>query len=141
MIQITKDKNLKTTINKVKSFNAAKNLMLKSVPSASIHIPDHTIIEKIGSGGMSSVYLGRQISLQRKVAIKVLKTLVMDDQDLAERFVHEAKTIASLDHPHIIAIYEAKKLPSGLTYFTMPYLNHGNFGDIICTNAFSNYKL
>lgn len=109
--------------------------MLKSVPNASIHIPDHTIIEKIGSGGMSSVYLGRQISLQRKVAIKVLKTLVMDDQDLAERFVNEAKTIASLDHPHIISIYEAKKLPSGLTYFTMPYLNHGNFGDIICTNA------
>lgn len=109
--------------------------MLKSVPSANIHIPDHTIIEKIGSGGMSSVYLGRQISLQRKVAIKVLKTLVMDNQDLAERFVHEAKTIASLDHPHIISIYEAKKLSSGLTYFTMPYLNHGNFGDIICTNA------
>ncbi|WP_154222334.1 bifunctional serine/threonine-protein kinase/formylglycine-generating enzyme family protein [Marinicella rhabdoformis] len=109
--------------------------MLKSVPSANIHIPDHTIIEKIGSGGMSSVYLGRQISLQRKVAIKVLKTLVMDNQDLAERFVHEAKTIASLDHPHIITIYEAKKLSSGLTYFTMPYLNHGNFGDIICTNA------
>lgn len=109
--------------------------MLKSVPNANIHIPDHTIIEKIGSGGMSSVYLGRQISLQRKVAIKVLRKLVMEDQNLAERFVNEAKTIASLDHPHIITIYEAKQLPSGLTYFTMPYLNHGNFGDIICTNA------
>ena len=84
---------------------------------------------------MSAVYLGRQISLQRKVAIKVLKKLVMDDKSLAERFVDEAKTVASLDHPHIISIYEAKKLPSGLAYFTMPYLTHGDFGEIICTNS------
>ncbi len=109
--------------------------MLKPVSNTNIHIPDHTIIEKIGSGGMSTVYLARQISLQRKVAIKVLRKLAVEDEDLAERFVNEAKTIASLDHPHIISIYEAKRLPSGLTYFTMPYLNHGNFGDIICTNA------
>ena len=84
---------------------------------------------------MSAVYLGRQISLQRKVAIKVLKKLVMDDKSLAERFVDEAKTVASLDHPHIISIYEAKKLPSGLAYFTMPYLTHGDFGEIICTSS------
>lgn len=84
---------------------------------------------------MSAVYLGRQISLQRKVAIKVLNKLVMDDKTLAERFVDEAKTVASLDHPHIISIYEAKKLPSGLAYFTMPYLTHGDFGEIICTNS------
>lgn len=84
---------------------------------------------------MSAVYLGRQISLQRKVAIKVLKKLVMEDKSLAERFVDEAKTVASLDHPHIISIYEAKKLPSGLAYFTMPYLTHGDFGEIICTNS------
>ncbi|MDJ1140836.1 bifunctional serine/threonine-protein kinase/formylglycine-generating enzyme family protein [Marinicella marina] len=100
-----------------------------------MNIPDHTILDKIGEGGMSAVYLGRQISLQRKVAIKVLKKLVMEDKSLAERFVDEAKTVASLDHPHIISIYEAKKLPSGLAYFTMPYLTHGDFGEIICTNS------
>ncbi len=109
--------------------------MLKTVPKLNLNIPDHTILDKIGEGGMSAVYLGRQISLQRKVAIKVLKKLVMDDKSLAERFVDEAKTVASLDHPHIISIYEAKKLPSGLAYFTMPYLTHGDFGEIICTNS------
>jgi len=109
--------------------------MLKPVPKLNLSIPDHTILDKIGEGGMSAVYLGRQISLQRKVAIKVLKKLVMDDKSLAERFVDEAKTVASLDHPHIISIYEAKKLPSGLAYFTMPYLTHGDFGEIICTNS------
>jgi len=109
--------------------------MLKTVPKLNLSIPDHTILDKIGEGGMSAVYLGRQISLQRKVAIKVLKKLVMDDKTLAERFVDEAKTVASLDHPHIISIYEAKKLPSGLAYFTMPYLTHGDFGEIICTNS------
>lgn len=108
---------------------------LKTVPKLNLNIPDHTILDKIGEGGMSAVYLGRQISLQRKVAIKVLKKLVMDDKNLAERFVDEAKTVASLDHPHIISIYEAKKLPSGLAYFTMPYLTHGDFGEIICTNS------
>ncbi len=109
--------------------------MLKTVPKLNLSIPDHTILDKIGEGGMSAVYLGRQISLQRKVAIKVLKKLVMDDKTLSERFVDEAKTVASLDHPHIISIYEAKKLPSGLAYFTMPYLTHGDFGEIICTNS------
>ncbi len=109
--------------------------MLKTVPKLNLTIPDHTILDKIGEGGMSAVYLGRQISLQRKVAIKVLKKLVMDDKTLAERFVNEAKTVASLDHPYIISIYEAKKLPSGLAYFTMPYLTHGDFGQIICTNS------
>jgi serine/threonine-protein kinase PpkA len=109
--------------------------MLKTVPKLNLSIPDHTILDKIGEGGMSAVYLGRQISLQRKVAIKVLKKLVMDDKSLAERFVDEAKTVALLDHPHIISIYEAKKLPSGLAYFTMPYLTHGDLGEIICTNS------
>ncbi len=108
---------------------------MKAVPKLNINIPDHTILDKIGEGGMSAVYLGRQQSLQRKVAIKVLKKLVMEDKLLAERFVEEAKTVASLDHPHIISIYEAKKLPSGLAYFTMPYLTHGDFSEIICTNA------
>ncbi|MGJ8662989.1 MAG: bifunctional serine/threonine-protein kinase/formylglycine-generating enzyme family protein [Marinicella sp.] len=108
---------------------------MKTVPKLNLNIPDHTILDKIGEGGMSAVYLGRQISLQRKVAIKVLNKLVMDDKTLAERFVDEAKTVASLDHPHIISIYEAKKLPSGLAYFTMPYLTHGDFGEIICTNS------
>lgn len=108
---------------------------METVPKLNLNIPDHTILDKIGEGGMSAVYLGRQISLQRKVAIKVLKKLVMDDKTLAERFVDEAKTVASLDHPHIISIYEAKKLPSGLAYFTMPYLTHGDFGEIICTNS------
>ncbi len=108
---------------------------MKTVPKLNLNIPDHTILDKIGDGGMSTVYLGRQISLQRKVAIKILKKLVTDDKSLAERFVDEAKTVASLDHPHIISIYEAKKLPSGLAYFTMPYLTHGDFGEIICTNS------
>ncbi|MCX7544371.1 bifunctional serine/threonine-protein kinase/formylglycine-generating enzyme family protein [Marinicella gelatinilytica] len=108
---------------------------MRTVPKLNINIPDHTILDKIGEGGMSAVYLGRQQSLQRKVAIKVLKKLVMEDKLLAERFVEEAKTVASLDHPHIISIYEAKKLPSGLAYFTMPYLTHGDFSEIICTNA------
>lgn len=108
---------------------------MKTVPNLNLNIPDHTILDKIGEGGMSAVYLGRQISLQRKVAIKVLKKLVMEDKSLAERFVDEAKTVASLDHPHIISIYEAKKLSSGLAYFTMPYLTHGDFGEIICTNS------
>lgn len=109
--------------------------MLKSISEPNIKIPDHVVVEKIGTGGMSSVYLGKQISLQRKVAIKVLRQPMVDDPTLAERFVDEAKTIALLDHPNIISIYEARKLPSGLSYFTMPYLNHGHFGDIICTNA------
>lgn len=61
--------------------------------------------ELIGSGGMGDVYAGKDLSLQRKVAIKVLKPELLDQQELIERFRSEAITLAQLNHPNVATIF------------------------------------
>ena len=105
--------------------------MLKTIKNIDIEIPGLKIISKIGDGGMSVVYLAEQISLKRKVAVKVMRMeIAKNDLDI-HRFKHEAKTIAQLDHPSIISIYNIGQTKKGEIYFTMPYLNHGDLSNFI----------
>lgn len=101
--------------------------MLKSVKNIDLQIPGLQVKRKIGEGGMSVVYLAEQLSLKREVAIKVLRLDVADNELDVQRFKQEAKTIAHLHHPNIIDIYDIGQTKNGEVYFTMPYLNHGNF--------------
>src|SRR5258708_619903 len=64
------------------------------------------ILSKIGAGGMGEVYKARDTRLDRIVAIKVLPAHLADRAELRERFEREAKTIASLNHPHICTLYD-----------------------------------
>src|ERR1035438_7867211 len=61
----------------------------------------YEILAAIGAGGMGEVYRARDMRLDRIVAIKVLPTHLADRPELRERFEREARTIASLNHPHI----------------------------------------
>jgi serine/threonine protein kinase len=61
----------------------------------------YEILSPIGAGGMGEVYKARDTRLDRTVAIKVLPEHVASDPDLKQRFEREAKTISSLNHPHI----------------------------------------
>ena len=61
--------------------------------------------EKIGAGGMGEVYRARDTRLGREVAIKVLPELFASDAQRMVRFEREAKVLASLNHPHIAALY------------------------------------
>ncbi len=105
--------------------------MLETEKNIDIKIPDLKIIRKIGEGGMSVVYLAEQISLKRKVAVKVMRMEVSSNKLDVERFKHEAETIAHLDHPNIIHIYNIGQTEKGEAYFTMPYLNHGDFSSYL----------
>lgn len=95
---------------------------------------DFKLIKKIGSGGMGSIYEAEQISLQRRVAIKILSPGLFADDKQKAQFVNEAKLIAQLHHPHIIKIIDAKF--SGLyCYYIMELidgvsLNHTEISDI-----------
>src|SRR5712692_2335965 len=64
------------------------------------------IEQTLGQGGMSIVYLAREIALNRQVAVKVLPLQLSMDPDAGERFKREAQISASLDHPHIVPIYQ-----------------------------------
>jgi serine/threonine protein kinase len=75
----------------------------------------------IGAGGMGEVYRARDTRLDRIVAIKVLPTHLADRPDLRERFEREARTIASLNHPHICTLHDIGQ-QDGIDYLVMEYL-------------------
>ena len=105
--------------------------VLKTVENLDLKISGLKIISRIGEGGMSVVYLAEQISLKREVAVKVMRLEIASNDLDVQRFKHEAKTIAHLDHPNIINIYNIGQTSKGEVFFTMPYLNHGDFSSYI----------
>ncbi|MBA8885520.1 bifunctional serine/threonine-protein kinase/formylglycine-generating enzyme family protein [Dokdonella fugitiva] len=88
-------------------------------------IPGYRLIGRLGVGGMATVYLASQESLSRLVAIKVLANDHSGDE-LVRRFENEARTIARLDHPHIVQIHDVGRTSTGQIYYTMPYLSNGD---------------
>jgi eukaryotic-like serine/threonine-protein kinase len=88
---------------------------------------------EIGRGGMGVVYLARDVKLDRRVAIKTLPRHVTD-AGTRERFLREARTAASLSHPHIVPIYRADEA-GGLVYFAMGYVDGGSLADRVRTQG------
>ncbi|OGT54150.1 MAG: hypothetical protein A3E01_20805 [Gammaproteobacteria bacterium RIFCSPHIGHO2_12_FULL_63_22] len=97
-------------------------------------IPGYRVIRRIGKGGMSFVYLGVQISLDRQVAIKVMSPEALKDEKSKTRFEQEAHTIAKLEHPCIVGVHEVGRTPQGLLYYVLPYLARGHLGQRDFTN-------
>ena len=81
-------------------------------------LPDLDDFELIGPGGMGTVYRARHRPLDRPVAVKVLHAHLQDDASFAERFTREARTMARLDHPHIVRVYDFGHR-EGLYYLVM----------------------
>ena len=82
----------------------------------------YRIISRLGSGGMADVYLARDESLGRLVAIKVLKKRLAADAEFVERFRIEAQAAASLNHPAIVAVYDRGKAGDS-PYIAMEYVD------------------
>jgi tRNA A-37 threonylcarbamoyl transferase component Bud32 len=91
-------------------------------------IPGYRLLRILGHGGMSTVYLAQQLSLGREVAIKVMRQEVLTDETGRRRFENEARTIARLDHPHIVHIHEVGRTPEGQPYHVMPVFPRGHLG-------------
>src|ERR1700686_1958711 len=81
----------------------------------------YEILSAIGAGGMGEVYKARDTRLDRIVAIKVLQTHLADRSELRERFEREARTIASLNHPHICVLHDIGQ-QGGTDYLVVQYL-------------------
>lgn len=84
----------------------------------------YEIIEKIGEGGFAIVYRGRDVELDRTVALKELRPMLSSDENWVKRFQHEAKTIARLDHPHIVTVHDVHQMNGRL--FIVMRLVEGN---------------
>ena len=72
----------------------------------------YEIISLLGAGGMGEVYRARDTTLGRDVALKLLPAALADDPERVARFQREAQLLASLNHPHIGAIYGLEQLPA-----------------------------
>jgi len=87
------------------------------------HLGRYEIRSKIGAGGMGEVYLAEDTSeLKRKVAIKILPAEVAADRQRMQRFVQEAQTTSSLNHPNILTIFEIGEAES-MRFIVMEFID------------------
>ncbi|MDZ4401162.1 bifunctional serine/threonine-protein kinase/formylglycine-generating enzyme family protein [Prosthecobacter sp.] len=95
-------------------------------------MPGYTIEKLLGRGGMGAVYRGVQTNLDRTVAIKILPPGVeKEDPSFAERFKSEAKLMAKLNHPAVVAVYDFGTTLGGQLYFAMEYVDGSDVAQMI----------
>jgi len=90
----------------------------------------YEIGQRLGQGGMATVYLGRQTSIGRTVAIKVMPAHFMGEPNFLQRFEREVKVIADLQHPRVLPVYDYGQL-EGRPYIVMAYMPGGTVADRI----------
>jgi predicted Ser/Thr protein kinase len=98
------------------------------------HFPQLEILELLGQGGMGAVYKARQTKLDRLVAVKILPPEVAADPAFAERFAREARSLARLNHPHIVTIFDFGET-NGFFYFSMEYVDGKNVRELLEAQA------
>lgn len=88
------------------------------------------VLELLGKGGMGAVYKARQPALDRLVAVKILPPEIGRNSTFAERFTREARALARLSHPNIVAIHDIGQADE-LLYFVMEYVDGVNLRQAI----------
>jgi hypothetical protein len=107
---------------------------LDSSATAALPLPgvlgDFRIVREIGRGGMGVVYEAQQISLNRRVALKVLPFAAMLESRRLERFRHEAQAAAMLRHPHIVTVYSVG-CERGVHYYAMDLVEGPSLAEVV----------
>ncbi len=93
--------------------------------------PHLEIIELLGQGGMGAVYKARQKQLDRLVALKILPPEVEQQAAFAERFTREARSLARLNHPYIVTVYDFGRTAEGLYFFMMEFVEGTDLRHVI----------
>jgi serine/threonine protein kinase len=86
-------------------------------------VGNYEVLEEIGRGGMGSIYAAKHKTIDRRVAIKFLSTILTADPLYADRFVREAEAAARLNHPGIVALHDAGRLENDVYYLIMEYVD------------------
>lgn len=85
-------------------------------------LAEYEVLGELGRGGSAVVYLARDRELGRKVAIKVVRARLAGDEEALARLAREARTVARLDHPHIVAVHAVRRLGDGSLALVMGYV-------------------
>ncbi|MCU0722018.1 MAG: serine/threonine protein kinase [Planctomycetes bacterium] len=112
----------------VSAVEKARDLYIRSRKVESI--AGYRLVRKIGEGGMGHIYEARQLSLDRRVAIKILPLEMVGDEAVVKRFEREAKATAKLSHEHIVPVYDFGKIP-GEYFMVMEYIDGYNLEQVI----------
>jgi len=89
-----------------------------------IEIPGYRILRQLGRGGMATVYLATQESVEREVALKVMAPALLVDENFGERFLREARIAAKLHHRHVVGVHDVGRA-GDCHYIAMEYLGGG----------------
>lgn len=103
---------------------------------ASRQFGDYVLGRQLGSGGMGIVYEARQISLNRKVALKLVRDSLVASPTMLRRFMIEAEAAARLDHPNIVPLYEVGEF-NGQPFFSMGLVEGESLRDLIARGDFA----
>lgn len=98
--------------------------------------PELEILELLGAGGMGAVYKARQKGLDRMVALKILPEEFAHDVKFALRFTREARTLAKLNHPNIVSLFEFGK-QQDTYYFLMEFVDGSTLRDVVAAGQLS----
>ncbi len=117
----------------------AKPFGLPDTAALAAHFPDLEFGTLLGQGGMGAVYRVRQTRLDRFAALKIIRPDSAGDRSFAERFNREARTLARLNHPNIVSVYDFGDLtltgddgrPQLIYYFLMEYVGGANLRQLM----------
>jgi pimeloyl-ACP methyl ester carboxylesterase len=98
----------------------AKSVVSRPATSPGQTVSQYDLVEHLGGGGMGVVYKALDRRLQRYVALKFLPPYLGSEKELKARFLREAKTIASLDHPNICTLFGVEEAEHGQLFMVMP---------------------
>jgi len=90
----------------------------------------YRVDSRIARGGMATVYLGHDLRLDRRVALKVMHPSMASDEEFVRRFIDEAKSVARLSHPNIVAVYD-QGADSGHVFLAMEYVPGQTLRDLL----------
>ncbi len=89
----------------------------------------YRIVRKLGEGGMGTVYAARQMDFERDVALKILKSDYLRDENIKRRFMYEARTISNLRHPNAVRLFDFGQAPPQDFYMVMELLDGESLAD------------